>query len=48
MMGDPALSPTLLPVITLACRRCGHIEQHLTEQLSDKPIAIEVEKSAEP
>ncbi|MGD1038363.1 MAG: hypothetical protein ABR878_14535 [Roseiarcus sp.] len=48
MMGDPALSPTLLPVITLACRRCGHIEQHLSEQLSDKPIPIEIEKSAEP
>ena len=48
MMGDPAISPALLPVITLACRRCGHIEQHLSDQLRDRPIPIEIEKSAEP
>ena len=44
MMGDPALSPALLPVITLACTRCGHIEQHLSEQLRKASKPIEVEK----
>ncbi len=46
MMGDPALKPTLLPVVTLACTRCGHIEQHLSERLEDASKPIEIEKAA--
>ena len=45
MMGEPALRPTLLPVVTLACTRCGHIEQHLSEQLRNAPKPIDVEKA---
>ena len=48
MMGEPALRPKLLPVITLACTRCGHIEQHLSEPLQDAAKPIEIEKSATP
>jgi len=31
---------SLRPVVTLACRRCGHVEQHLTDLLdkAKKPI----------
>ena len=31
---------SLGPVVTLACRRCGHVEQHLTDllQKAQKPI----------
>lgn len=47
MLGEPVGSPTLLPVTTIACTRCGHIEQHLSEKLRDTPIPIEVEKSGE-
>ena len=46
MMGDPALAPKLLPVITLACTRCGHIEQHLTETLRGRSRPIPIEKAA--
>ncbi len=44
MMGEHALSPKLLPVITLACTRCGRIEQHLSDQLRDAAKPIEFEK----
>jgi Zn ribbon nucleic-acid-binding protein len=44
MMSEPALSPKLLPVITLACTRCGHIEQHLSDQLRDAAKPIDFEK----
>ncbi len=46
MMGDPALKPTLLPVVTLACTRCGHIEQHLSKRLEDASKPIDIEKAA--
>ena len=45
MMGEAALSPTLLPVITLACTRCGHIEQHLSDPLREASKPIEIEKT---
>ena len=48
MVGDPAIAPTLLPVMTLACARCGHIEQHLSDQLRDAAKPIKIEKSAAP
>jgi ribosomal protein L37E len=47
MLGEPAQAPRLLPVVTLACTRCGHIEQHLSEKLRESPIPLEVDKSAE-
>jgi ribosomal protein L37E len=43
---DLASAPQSLPVITLACARCGHIEQHLSDRLGDSPIQIETEKTA--
>jgi hypothetical protein len=47
LMGEGAPRPKMLPVITLACMRCGFIEQHLTEPLreADKPIEIESEEA---
>ena len=45
MMGESP-SPRLLPVITLACTRCGHIEQHLSETLRSASKPINVEKFA--
>ena len=42
---DLASSPQSLPVITLACTRCGHIEQHLSDTLEDASKPIEFEKS---
>ena len=42
---DLASAPASLPVITLACARCGHIEQHLSDRLSETAIPIDVEKS---
>ena len=37
-----ASRPHFLPVVTLACTRCGHIERHLAETLenAEKPIPI--------
>jgi ribosomal protein L37E len=46
VLGEAAVEPILLPVVTLACRRCGHIEQHLSDKLQNRPIPIEVEKIA--
>jgi predicted nucleic-acid-binding Zn-ribbon protein len=38
MLADPVHAQS--PVVTLACQRCGHIEQHLTGMLTKaaKPI----------
>ena len=41
LLGMPTVSADALgPVVTLACRRCGHIEQHLTDllQQAGKPL----------
>jgi len=41
LLAMPTVSDDALgPVVTLACRRCGHIEQHLTDLLkrADKPL----------
>jgi hypothetical protein len=45
LMGEGAPQPKTLPVITLACARCGFIEQHLTDPLrvAVKPIKVESE-----
>ncbi len=48
LVADPAISTTLLPVITLACTRCGHIEQHLSQALRGARKPIEIEKTAAP
>ena len=41
LLGMPTVSDDALgAVVTLACRRCGHIEQHLTDllQQAKKPL----------
>ena len=41
LLGMPTVSDNPLgPVVTLACRRCGYIEQHLTDLLqeAEKPL----------
>ena len=40
MMGEPGSAPRLLEVVTLACTRCGYVEQHLSAQLraAERPI----------
>jgi len=41
LLGMPTVSDDPLgPIVTLACRRCGHIEQHLTDllQQAKKPL----------
>jgi predicted nucleic-acid-binding Zn-ribbon protein len=43
-----ASRPTFLQVTTLACTRCGYIEQHLTEQLEKASKPIEITKSSTP
>jgi predicted nucleic-acid-binding Zn-ribbon protein len=43
-----ASRPEFLPVVTLACTRCGHIERHLTESLEQASKPIEITKSAAP
>ena len=48
IMGDKEARPTYLPVITLACIRCGHIEQHLSGPLRDASKPIEIGKSGAP
>jgi predicted nucleic-acid-binding Zn-ribbon protein len=45
LMGESP-APRLLPVITLACTRCGHIEQHLSDRLREASKPIGFEKSA--
>jgi Zn ribbon nucleic-acid-binding protein len=48
IIGDKEARPTYLPVITLACIRCGHIEQHLSGPLRDASKPIEIGKSSAP
>jgi hypothetical protein len=40
LLGIPTVPDALGPVVILACRRCGHIEQHLTDllQQAQKPV----------
>ena len=42
LFGSPVMDPNH-PLLTLACTRCGHLEQHLTGVLrtAKKPIPIE-------
>jgi len=48
IMGEKEARPTYLPVITLACIRCGHLEQHLSDPLRDAAKPIEIEKPGAP
>ncbi len=48
MMGEPAPAPKLLGVVTLACTRCGYIEQHLSDQLREASKPIEIANLAPP
>jgi ribosomal protein L37E len=48
LVNDLARAPKLLPMVTMACARCGHIEQHLSENLGTTPIPIELAKPTEP
>ena len=44
LLGLPEESENSLgPVVTLACRRCGHVEQHLTDLLQNAPKPIRKE-----
>ncbi len=49
LMGQATPQPRLLPVMTLACTRCGYIEQHLSEPLRSaaKPIDFELPGATE-
>jgi predicted nucleic-acid-binding Zn-ribbon protein len=41
LLGMPAVSGEPFgPVVTLACRRCGYIEQHLTDLLLEAPQPV--------
>jgi len=47
VLPDGPPSEAALPVMTLACTRCGHIEQHLIRMLREASKPIEVERPAE-
>ncbi len=48
IIGDREARREYLPVITLACIRCGHIEQHLSDSLRAAAKPIEIERPVEP
>ena len=43
VMPDGPSSEASYPVMTVACTRCGHLEQHLIRTLRDAPKPIELE-----
>lgn len=44
IMGEPDPAPKWLGVVTLACARCGYVEQHLSAQLRQAVRPIEYVK----
>ncbi len=48
LMGEPTMTPKRLGGVTLACTRCGYVEQHLSAQLRHASRPISTTKPAGP